>query len=190
MVKETLIITIKADGTRIVKREITGIGKEAKKASSGVEFLKKALAAVAGIVIIRQTIRLADAYTVLQNRLRVVTDGTDDLNSATLRLQQISVKTRSDLKSNAELFSRLTIAGSILGASQEDLFQFTESLNKAIKLSGASAQEARGGLIQLSQGISSARLSGDELRTVLEQLPEWLMSLQRVWGLLVESYVH
>lgn len=171
MAKETLIIEIRADGTRIVKREITGIGKESKKSAKGVEFLKNALRAVAGIVIIRQTFKLADAYTVLQNRLRVVTNGTDDLNNATRRLQEISVATRSDLKANAELFSRLSIASSILGASQEELFDFTESLNKAIKLSGASAQEARGGLIQLSQGISSARLSGDELRTVLEQLP-------------------
>ncbi len=39
-------------------------------------------------------------------------------------------------------------------------------------ISGASAQEASAGLIQLSQGLASGTLRGDELRSVLEQLPK------------------
>jgi tape measure domain-containing protein len=63
------------------------------------------------------------------------------------------------------------LAGKDLGITQKELTQFTESLNQAIILSGASAVEAQAGLIQFSQGIASGALRGDELRSVLEQLP-------------------
>ena len=58
-----------------------------------------------------------------------------------------------------------------LGVSQQETLAFSKSLNQAIILSGATAQEARNGLIQFSQGLSSNRLAGDELRSTLEQLP-------------------
>lgn len=44
-------------------------------------------------------------------------------------------------------------------------------LNNAARLSGAGAAEAAGALLQLKQALSSGRLSGDELRSVLEAMP-------------------
>jgi tape measure domain-containing protein len=44
-------------------------------------------------------------------------------------------------------------------------------VQKAARLSGASAEEAAGAFIQLKQGLASGRLAGDELRSVLEQMP-------------------
>src|SRR5690606_4635231 len=47
----------------------------------------------------------------------------------------------------------------------------TRSVNQAIAISGASAAEAQAGVIQFSQALASGELRGDELRSVLEQLP-------------------
>lgn len=58
-----------------------------------------------------------------------------------------------------------------MGLSQQELIGFTKSLNQAIALSGASATEAQAGMIQLAQGMASGVLRGDELNSVLEQLP-------------------
>ena len=38
-------------------------------------------------------------------------------------------------------------------------------------MSGATTQESRAALIQLGQAVASNRLGGDELRSILEQLP-------------------
>ena len=51
------------------------------------------------------------------------------------------------------------------------MLNFTESLNQAVTISGATAEEAQGALVQLSQGIAATELRGQELRSVLEQLP-------------------
>lgn len=120
---------------------------------------------------IRQLVLLADAFTNVQNRLRTVTQGTEQLNVVTEELFAISNRTRSSFAATAEVYARVGLAARDLGVSQQQLLEFTESLNQAVILSGASAIEAEAGLIQLSQGLASGALRGDELRSVLEQLP-------------------
>lgn len=117
------------------------------------------------------TIALADAFTVLQNRLRVVTDGTLQLTEVTDALFDVSRRTRSSFELTSRLYGRVALASRELGRSQAELLQFTEDLNLAVILSGSTTQEAAAGLIQFSQGLASGALRGDELRSVLEQLP-------------------
>lgn len=128
-----------------------------------------AAAAVGGAVF--KSLSLIDTYTNLQNRLRTVTEGQEQLNEVTQRLFDISNQTRTSMEATAEIYARIGLAAKELGVTQNDLLNFTESLNQAVILSGASATEATNGLIQLSQGIASGALRGDELRSVLEQLP-------------------
>lgn len=114
---------------------------------------------------------MADAFTNLQNRLRVVTKDQRELIRVTEELLQVANRSRSSFESTAELYSRLSLATRELNLEGANLVKITESINKAIILSGASAKEANNGLIQLSQGLASGRLTGDELRSTLEQLP-------------------
>jgi len=88
-----------------------------------------------------------------------------------LQLAAVAERTRTSFRGVTELFSRLAINSRELGVNQQQLINFTESLNQAIVISGAGTREANAALIQLSQGIASGTLRGDELRSVLEQLP-------------------
>lgn len=121
-----------------------------------------------GIAVLRN---LADTYTNLQNRIRTVTTSYQEQAAVTERLFNISNATRSSFEATTEVYARTALAVKEMGKSQEETLRFTESLNQAVILSGASAQEAQAGMIQLSQGLASGALRGDELRSVLEQLP-------------------
>lgn len=165
-------IRISSTGARVVTRDINSIGDSARNAATnGVDFLKRSLAGLAAGAGVAALVQLSDQYTVIQNRLRLTTKDQGNLNAVFAELQQISMDTRSSLMSNTELFSRMSLAAKDLGRSQSEVLTFTKSLNQAIKLSGTTAVEAEAGLIQLSQGIASGTLRGDELRSVLEQLP-------------------
>lgn len=166
-------------GRRAVQGELSAIERQA-------ESVRTALArafAFAGISVgIGGLIQLADQYTNLQNRLRQVTSSTEELDAVTEELLNISNRTRSSFGATAELYTRTALAAKELGLSQRDTLQFTESLNQAVILSGASATEAEAGLIQLSQGLASGALRGDELRSVMEQLPAVADILARQLG--------
>ncbi len=171
MTTERIDIVIQETGSRVVKRSLADIGDTARSSSTGVDFLKRALAGLSVFLAVNKVRELADTYTNLQNRLRATGLEGDALAGVYGRLLKVANDTRSGLQGSIELYSRLAISAKELGVSQNDLIGFTKSLNQAITLSGASGQEAQAGLIQLSQGLASGTLRGDELRSVLEQLP-------------------
>ncbi len=171
MAKERLLIEVSEKGALVVKRNIDDIGKGAKKTGGAVRLLQGALGLLAAGALIRSMIQLSDTFTNIQNRLRTVTDSTEELVAVTNELFLISERTRSSFEATAEVYARVALASKDLGISQKRTLEFTESLNQAVILSGASATEAQAGLLQLSQGLASGTLRGDELRSVLEQLP-------------------
>ena len=168
---ERLDIEVGERGARVVRRNIHDVGRAANGVTTQVQLLTRVLALIGGTAALRQLVSLADTFTDIQNRLRTVTDGTEQLTAATQGLFAIANRTRSSFEATAEVFARVGLAARDLGVSQQTLLQFTESLNQAVILSGASATEAQAGLIQLSQGLASGALRGDELNSVLEQLP-------------------
>jgi tape measure domain-containing protein len=169
--RERIEIVVTESGSRVVKRNLEGIGTGAEKSSGAVDFLKKSLASLGVALSASTLLKTLDQYTQLQNRLRAVGHEGSNLAEVYGRLQTVSNDTRSSLSGSIELYSRLAVSSKELGVNTDELVQFTSSLNQAIILSGASAQEAQAGLIQLSQGMASGALRGDELRSVMEQLP-------------------
>ncbi|WVW77407.1 tail length tape measure protein [Stenotrophomonas phage vB_SmaS_Bhz59] len=171
MTTERIDIVVSERGSRVVRRNLEGIGSGARKGSQGVDLLKRALAGIGIAVGLRELIQTIDAYTNLQNRLRSTGLEAQNLTGVYQALLKVANETRSSVEGSVELYSRLALSSKELGVSQQQLIDFTKSLNQAIILSGASATEAQAGLIQLSQGMASGTLRGDELRSVLEQLP-------------------
>lgn len=171
MPTERLVIEINEKGATVVSRNLKDIGKTSQKSAKGVNILGRALGALAVGATVKQLVSIADEFTNIQNRLRTVTRTSAELETVTDRLFRIANKTRSEFGATAEVYTRVALAAKDLGISQQTTLDFTESLNQAVILSGASATEAQAGLLQLSQGLASGTLRGDELRSVLEQLP-------------------
>lgn len=156
-------------GSRQVERQLRGVEH---RANSLARTLRNVFFFVGIASSIREIGRLADAFTNAQNRIRLVTKDTAQLNAVTAELFEIAKQTRVGFVETAQIYSRTALATKNLGLTQRETLAFTKSLNQAVILSGASAQEANAGLIQLSQGLASGTLRGDELRSVLEQLPK------------------
>ena len=116
------------------------------------------------------SVRIADSYTELNNRLRLVTESETQLIGVRQELLDISLRTRTELAANAALYGRLSLAADTLGRSQAEILQVTELLNKQVLIGGSNASEAAAGLVQFAQGLASGRLQGDELRSVMENL--------------------
>lgn len=127
-------------------------------------------------------LKLADAYTVLQNKLQIVSESQAQNNEITNRVFDLANKTRSGVLESAQAFARFDRALKGLGESQETSLRLTETVNKALIVSGATSQEARSSLLQLSQAFNSGRLMGDEFRSVSENIPIVLDAISKVIG--------
>lgn len=145
-------------------------GEKAKDAGSHFGFFSRILAAMAIRSMAREVYEMANAFTALQNKIKTITQE-DSVNFITKELFDIAQNTRTSLESVATAYARTSRSVSSLGKSQAEVLEFTENLSKAIQVGGSNAVEASNAMIQLSQGMGSGALRGDELRSVLEQLP-------------------
>lgn len=144
--------------------------------------LTRVAQAIAAAFSVRQLVTYADAYTNIQNRLRVVTEGTEQLTRVTAELLQVANATRSEYEATATLFSTLTRSTQELGISEERLIAITSTINQSFAVAGASAQEASNAIRQLSQGLASGALRGDEFNSVAEQAPGILRAVAAETG--------
>lgn len=121
--------------------------------------------------------RVADQYSNLGARIRLVTGDGEAFTSGLEGVFEVSRRTSSALDETATLFARISQAGQQLGLGQRDALALTESINQAIQLSGGSADSARAAITQLVQGLQSGVLRGEEFNSVLEQSPRLAKAL-------------
>lgn len=143
-----------------------------RNATSALGGYIRTAAGILGVTISANAILAsADAYVTLQNKLQNVTKSQEQVNTLTNELFELSNRTRAGIEETATAFTRFDRALAFMGKSQEDSLRMTETINKALIVSGATAQEASSALLQLSQGFNAGKLQGDEFRAVSENMP-------------------
>lgn len=147
------------------------VEKQSQRTADSFGQLGRALRGLAAAYIVRETLELVDAYKNLNAQISLVTDSELERTRALESLTALANENGQSIASLANTYARLERSAEKLGLSQTEVLNTTEALSNAIISSGATAQEASAGLVQLSQGLASGALRGDELRSVLEQLP-------------------
>lgn len=120
---------------------------------------------------------MADEVRLLASRMEVAAGSTQLATSALAELQAISIRTQTSLAANVQVFTRLNQSILQMGGTQADTLRVTDLLAKAIKVSGASAQESSAAMLQFGQALGSGRLQGDELRSLSENAPYLMRQL-------------
>jgi tape measure domain-containing protein len=120
---------------------------------------------------IKGLFNLSDTITSTTARLDMMNDGLQTTAELNDTIWQSAQRSRGAYASTANLVAQLgNLAGEAFDSSQE-VVAFAEQINKQIALSGASAAAADAALLQLTQGLSSGALRGEELNSILEQTP-------------------
>jgi len=177
-------------------KSIKGVGNAMKGASSsarvfagslqGVTVTLKTLtysfAPLMAILGAAALLGFAKEATELNNRLRIVTPTGKKVGDTFAKIAKVAKETRTSVKETAVVFTRFSIATERSGYSQEQMLTAVSNLNKMMKIQGVSSHEARSAMLQLSQGLQSGRLAGDEFRAVQEILPALLGDIAHATG--------
>ena len=153
------------------------VEKTNKKLGNSFGALKGAIAAVGIGLLTKKLISSINTYTALNNKLKLVTTSAKNLADVQGILFDVAQETRGSLEGTIDLYSKLARSTRDLGLSQNDLADVTETINKAIAVSGATANEANAAIFQLGQGLSAGALRGEELNSVMEQTPRLAQAL-------------
>ncbi|EPK7721403.1 tape measure protein [Acinetobacter baumannii] len=165
---------------------ITKKGDFASKSMDRMSVATRALAGyMAGLLTVGSAISKMDTYTGLQNRLKLVTNNQVELNKATEDTFRIAQKTYSAWDSVLQVYQRFSDNAKTLNLTMDDTARLTETVSKAVAISGASAEAADAALVQFGQALASGTLRGEELNSVMEQTPALAKAIAKGMGITV-----
>ncbi|WOE32741.1 MULTISPECIES: tape measure protein [unclassified Acinetobacter] len=177
--RSRLVIEISTEHARrnaeVINRELKSIEKNgtyATKSMDSMSVAARSLAAnMARIVTVGTAINKMDAYTNLQNRLKLVTTSQTELNRAMNDTFLIAQKSYASWDSVVQVYQRFSDNAKRLKIDMTQTAALTETVSKAVAISGASTQAAEAALTQFGQALASGVLRGEELNSVMEQTP-------------------
>ncbi|EPU3949633.1 tape measure protein [Klebsiella michiganensis] len=144
--------------------------------------LSRVAVALTAALSVQQVAEYADAWATVNNKLSNSLRPSEQLAEVTERVFNITQQTRSSLDATASLYARLERATRQYGTSAGDLAKLTTIINQGFVVSGATAQEAENAIIQLSQGLASGALRGEEFNSVNEQGNRLIVALADSMG--------
>lgn len=157
-------------------------GRMAQSAAVAASGMRGLLAAIGIGISVQGIINAADAVTTLQNSLKLATGSTLAAAQAYEDLFRIAQSSRTSFTELGATYASIARAGQSLGLSQQRLLTVTEAIGNAMTISGGNAQSMQDALVQLSQGLASGTLRGDELNSVIEQTPRLAQALAEGLG--------
>ena len=126
-----------------------------------------AVAGIAGGLSFAGLAKASDENSLRNSRLGMVTNDVAGLKQKTFAASQQS---GADYGAQLDSIAKLKMLTKGLFNDNEAV-KFTSTLDKAFKVSGTSAEEAKSAMFQLNQAMTSGKLQGDEFRSVMENAP-------------------
>jgi tape measure domain-containing protein len=148
----------------------------AKRWKSGITSAVRgvAIAAFAGFAFV-QAIKgvagLGDSYNAAASKVRMLTDDTEKQIEINDRLFASAQETATSFGAVTSLYQQVGKAAVDNGKTLEQGVAIVDTINKAIKAGGTPGAGAEAALTQLSQGLGSGKLRGEEFNSVIEQAP-------------------
>ncbi|NUF23615.1 tape measure protein [Acinetobacter oleivorans] len=166
-----------------IKATTNELDKQDKTANTFGTSIKALAGYMAGLATVNAAIGQIDAYTGLQNRLKLVTKDQTELNKATEDTFRIAQNTYSAWDSVLQVYQRFSDNAKTLNLTMDDTARLTETVSKAVAISGASASAADAALVQFGQALASGTLRGEELNSVMEQTPALAKAIAQGMGI-------
>lgn len=148
-----------------------------RQANSFMNTLKNMVGAYAGIQGIKTLGSISDRITSTTARLNMIVDDGGSVEALEKRIMQSAFRSRAYYLNTAKAISQMGLMAGDAFQTNDELIQFTETLNKQFVIAGANQAGAAAATLQLTQAMASGVLRGEELNSVFEQAPNVIQSI-------------
>jgi tape measure domain-containing protein len=166
-----------------IESNVSGLSRAFSSLGNSIKGAVLAYAGFAGVRALGEVAVSVDDLNSSLRRLQILTgQSAGSIQSLFANLNQIGAQTGASVQSLTDQFQRFYVATTAIGASSSQVQQLVTVLAQFGRLSSGGPQEAAAAITQLSQGLASGRLNGDELKSVLENMPQLAQALATALG--------
>ena len=134
-------------GGAVVDKRMQTLEKRGKAVANSFRLINRTLAVFGAGFAVRGIIDAANEFQTLNNRLALTTNTAAETRTRFGQIFDIAQRSRSSVRATAETFEKMNRALAATGATSGEMLKATETVTKAIALSGGTAEGARGALI-------------------------------------------
>ena len=165
-----------ATGTAKLKGSVNGVIGSLSKLAAGF------VGAYTAVRLFNAAVTATGDRASAEQRLKNLTGSTGEYETALLAArvasQRFGVTQTEATQALGDTLSRL----SGLGYGLKEVNDIYTGFNTIARQSGVAAEDAAGAFLQLSQALGSGTLQGDELRSILERMPQLGQAIQEALG--------
>lgn len=154
-------------------------GNGMKNAGGAASGLKTSMSMLAGAISVsliiewgKRFLEVADNMTQLQARIARLSTDAKTANETFSSLANIASTTGASLSDTTKLWETLTSSLKEAGATNAQVLNLTDTLQKIGRIGGSSTEEMANALRQFGQSIASGTIRAEEFNSILEQMPE------------------
>lgn len=125
----------------------------------------------------------SDTFSSIQARLNLINDGSQTTAQLNEKIYRTAQRSRAEYTAMASSVAKLNMLTNGVFKNNDESIRFLELVNKSFTIAGASAEEQKSAMLQLTQAMASGRLQGDELRSISENSPMILQAIEKYAGI-------
>lgn len=129
---------------------------------------RKGLALAGGAAILTTAKNVIDSSIKIENSLKVAGLAGEQLNTVYQKLFASAQRNNAPVEALATLYGRVAQVQNELGISSEQLVNFTDKIAVALRVSGRTAEESKGALLQLGQALGGTIVRAEEFNSINE----------------------
>lgn len=163
-------------------QKVGGVSDKATKATSSLMNIKSiflgalganiAAAAIAKVGdALGSVLGLAEEYATINARLGLIAGSQNNVIALNREIYESARRSRSAYMDVAETVASLSQSAHDAFPDPREAISFAETINKAMAIGGTKGQAKKNAMIQLTQGLASGQLQGDEFRSIAENAP-------------------
>lgn len=157
-----------------------------RQVNASASSLTGTLGRLAGTFLGMQSVKwltnTSDQLTQTNARLKLMTGSAEAAAEANDQIYAAAMRSRGAYADMADTVAKLGTMAPNAFTDTGEIIAFAEQLQKQMALSGTSTQSAQAAMLQLTQGLSSGVLRGEELNSILEQTPMIAQTIAEYMG--------
>ena len=167
-----------ARASDVASQKLNNVGNSSKALGA----LKSALAGVAIGATVGKAMNMSDDYANMNARLNMINDGMQSTSELQKSIFTSAQRTGSAYTEMANGVAKMRMQAGDVFQNNGETIAFLETMNKSFVVGGASIEEQKSAMMQLTQAMASGKLQGDELRSLAETSPALIQAIATKLG--------
>ena len=179
-------LKVARDAVQATEKELEKLVQKMERADNAssrmMTGIKGMIASLAAGFTVKFAVEQTDLYASNQARLGLINDGLQTQAELQQKIYAAAQRSRGEYNAMVDSVAKLgLLAGDAFGSNNE-MIAFTEQLNKAFTISGATTEQRNAAMLQLTQAMAAGKLQGDEYVSIMENAPMVIDAISKYTG--------